>query len=922
MLNIIKKRGVLTFFILIILNGCGSDRAGNSSINSGVKGVVQRDTDRDGLIDSDERDFYGTDINNPDSDNDGLKDGEEIKKYKTDPLNPDSDGDCLLDGFEIFKYETNATNKDTDSDGINDGIEVYSYGKELNNSCLTSPETLLSGHNESPAIDNIPSIEDVINVLDPSNHKDSDGDGIPDAEELFLGLSPFVEDSDNDGINDGDELNLYYTNPLLSDTDGDCLLDGFEVFNYETNATNKDSDNDGIEDGVEIYTYSDEENRSCLVSPESLVNGYNTSPAMDNLPSNNDLINALDSSNHKDSDGDGISDAQELFYGTNPFAKDSDNDGVRDDDEIKIYHTNPLSPDSDGDCLLDGFEIFNYESNATNKDTDLDGINDGVEVYSYGEDLNESCLHSPETLEGGYNMHPAQDNIPVLGDVFNLLDPTNHKDSDGDGLSDAEEIVLGTNPLMDDTDNDGLKDGEEVKIYLTDGTNPDTDNDGLLDGDEIYLYDTNVTNPDSDNDGLTDGDEINIYDTNASNLDSDGDCLLDTFEVLDYHTNPNNVDSDGDKVNDGIEIYSYDGIINNGCVTEPESLSGGKNQNPAMDNIPKNGTDVINALDPNNDSDGDGQVNSYESNCVEGNASDKDKICPYRMLSEDALAMAGLGYAYIPGGFDVDNDGVIERGFWMSRYQARTSGVVIPSEEIINSVGIINEYVSSKFKVLNKEVHLLSYSESNLKATGVLAGTELLFDEEGVAGMPRISSFTPYLAEVCMSKHKLITHAGRVLDLNVSIPTHKQYLHVKKLLDADLLNNGDGRHIRNGLLGIDPSLPLFTYTIVIDEFGEGKKEYLRNLIQLRDIKNNDIFNPKEDIPEWWEVDLSKYEEFSNGSHSTQDLGHGIGPEKDPYSVIVRAGGGLDIREGVSGALTDDDGQTNGISFRAATAYDK
>jgi len=61
------------------------------------------------------------------------------------------------------------------------------------------------------------------------------------------------------------------------------------------------------------------------------------------------------------------------------------------------------------------------------------------------------------------------------------------------------------------------------------------------------------------------------------------------------------------------------------------------------------------------------------------------------------------------------------------------------------------------------------------------------------------------------------------LYLNVTIPTHKQYVHVKKLLDADLANGGDGRHIRNGLLGIDPAVPLFDYTIVIDEFGETKK---------------------------------------------------------------------------------------------------
>lgn len=58
-------------------------------------------------------------------------------------------------------------------------------------------------------------------------------------------------------------------------------------------------------------------------------------------------------------------------------------------------------------------------------------------------------------------------------------------DTDGDGLSDAEEKVLGTNPNLIDSDNDGLTDYEEVKIYKTNPLNPDTDGDKYLDGDEV-----------------------------------------------------------------------------------------------------------------------------------------------------------------------------------------------------------------------------------------------------------------------------------------------------------------------------------------------------------------------------------------------------------------------------------------------------
>jgi hypothetical protein len=62
-------------------------------------------------------------------------------------------------------------------------------------------------------------------------------------------------------------------------------------------------------------------------------------------------------------------------------------------------------------------------------------------------------------------------------------------DTDGDGLDDAQEVELGTDPDVADTDGDGLTDGGEVGAqsdgYGTDPTLFDTDGDGFGDGDEI-----------------------------------------------------------------------------------------------------------------------------------------------------------------------------------------------------------------------------------------------------------------------------------------------------------------------------------------------------------------------------------------------------------------------------------------------------
>jgi len=123
-------------------------------------------------------------------------------------------------------------------------------------------------------------------------------------------------------------------------------------------------------------------------------------------------------------------------------------------------------------------------------------------------------------------------------------------DTDGDGLSDEEELALGTDIHNSDTDGDGFSDYVEVKHLSQDpliaddiyANRPapvtqsqstidvDTDQDGLTDSEEAKLG-TDPNNPDSDGDGLTDGDEVVRYKTEPLNADSDGDGFTDGEEV-------------------------------------------------------------------------------------------------------------------------------------------------------------------------------------------------------------------------------------------------------------------------------------------------------------------------------------------------------------------------------------------------------
>ena len=221
-----------------------------------------------------------------------------------------------------------------------------------------------------------------------------------------------------------------------------------------------------------------------------------------------------------DSDGDGLTDAEEGVLGTDPANPDTDGDGLTDGDEVNVFGTDPLLADTDGD-----------------------GLDDNVELN-------------------------------------NGLDPTDGTDAaadpDGDGLTNAEEIALGTNRLVADTDGDGLNDGDEVNTHGTDPFVPDTDGDQLTDGDEVNIHGTDPLAADTDGDGLTDGQEIDLgfdpLDPADVLGDADGDQLTNGDEVLVHGTDPFDPDTDGDGLNDGDEVN-----VHGTDPTRTDTDGGGRN---------------------------------------------------------------------------------------------------------------------------------------------------------------------------------------------------------------------------------------------------------------------------------------------------------------------------------------------------------
>ena len=151
-------------------------------------------------------------------------------------------------------------------------------------------------------------------------------------------------------------------------------------------------------------------------------------------------------------------------------------------DPDPLDDTNPKITDQDGDGLSDAIEIFITNTLPGNPDSDGDGLSDAVET-GIGANLGN---YLSATNTGTNPNDPDTDGDDLLdGDEIDLGTDPHLVDTDGDLLSDGDEVnIYGSDPLVKDTDEDGIEDGEEVIDRLTDPTNPDTDGDGINDGDE------------------------------------------------------------------------------------------------------------------------------------------------------------------------------------------------------------------------------------------------------------------------------------------------------------------------------------------------------------------------------------------------------------------------------------------------------
>ncbi|MFY9158217.1 putative Ig domain-containing protein [Aquirufa ecclesiirivi] len=293
-----------------------------------------------------------------------------------------------------------------------------------------------------------------------------------------------------------------------------------------------------------------------------------------------------------DTDGDGVSDAQEAIDGTNP------NDGCSYNPASQIFANTTLTwknTDCDGDGTNNGTDPqpLNYCVGGAggnppsigspsfaifgSNDCDNDGIPNSVECASGGPSCQDYDGDGIPNFQD-----PDSDNDGILDSIEKNID------SDGDGIPNYLDLDSDNDGILDRTEGSSDRDGDGTPNYL----DLDSDGDSILDAWEATDSSRGVIDPnyngrvdqngafiDNNKNGLADFLEANpapIPDTDKDgtadflDLDSDGDSLLDSKELTadpdgDGRPNYRDLDSDGDWLGDSDERDSDndgDGIPN------------------------------------------------------------------------------------------------------------------------------------------------------------------------------------------------------------------------------------------------------------------------------------------------------------------------------------------------------------------------
>jgi hypothetical protein len=324
---------------------------------------------------------------------------------------------------------------------------------------------------------------------------DGDGDGLSDGREVLIhGTDPLLFDTDGDGLSDAEELEVHGTDPLLFDSDGDGMGDGSELrwgfcptttTAYATLPWEEDFESLALGSVHEQNEWFAAPSESAIVQTSMVKNGLQAlelgataggvvlrhyygaagteqvwigmwlRPVPGSLPdmagnaADRAAVVAVNEAGFL-CGWDGIASQWVVLTNVPPVSGEWTPLTV-----LLDYRTRKWSLYV-GDLLC--FADLGFADNTLCEFSRAQWTGSSGLLPSYLDDIG---VTDTEPLQ----LDDDQDGMPNYWERLYGLDvdrDDSAEDPDGDGLTNLEEYLLGTNPMLADTTGDGLTDGEKV----------------------------------------------------------------------------------------------------------------------------------------------------------------------------------------------------------------------------------------------------------------------------------------------------------------------------------------------------------------------------------------------------------------------------------------------------------------------------